>query len=450
MKTIRKSRARIIALALVLISLMLMLPDDTRAPETAAQSATVASQLAALNQRAERLAAANRQREQQMRNLQNDMTRQNEFIALANTQITEIQAQIDAYNELINAKQEAIEETREQIELKEEEIELTQIRIEQRQSQIEVLQEQNRESLHHFGQIAAQMYMDSGGGSLGLFGNSASFADIMLHAEMLRNIGAKNAEFMQELIDAIGQQETAIVALEDDVEEFNRQSEILDAQKLMFEGELKELEATKAAVTAEVHRQYEVLRQLTAAKAEIQQSLNQIQAMSNESEAEMREINRQIERIIREDEERRKRDNNPAPIYSPQGFVWPLESRFTRITSRFGYCSWRKGQHNGVDIASPPNIENAPIYAMQSGTVTHAGPLGTYGNVVFINHGGGYVSIYAHMIRQPAVKEGQTVTQGQHIGNVGSTGRSTGNHLHLEVRRNGSAINPLQFFPSIN
>jgi murein DD-endopeptidase MepM/ murein hydrolase activator NlpD len=439
----KKKFLKLIPFTLIMAMLLIMVSPP---PPTTAQSSSASARIAALNERAAQIAAANRVNEQRLRELQNDVSRQNEFIALANTQIAEIQAQVQAYNELINAKQQAIEETLEQILIKEEEIESTERRIEQREFQIAELEEQNQESLVQFGRIAAQMYMNSGSGSLGLLSSSASFADVMLHAEMLRNIGERNTEFMEELIEAVRRQEEAITELELDIANLDNQKEQLSVQKVLFEAELAELEETKAEVAAEVERQYSVLRQLTATRNELQQNVNSIRAMSNASEAEMREINREIERIIREDEARRQRENNPAQVFPTGNFIWPLEAQFTRVTSGFGWCSWRRGQHNGTDIAQA-GINNSPIFAMQSGTVTHAGPMGTYGYVVFINHGGGYTSIYAHMIKgSPTVREGQFVNQGQTIGRVGSTGRSTGPHLHLEVRRNGTPIDPMQFF----
>lgn len=118
-------------------------------------------------------------------------------------------------------------------------------------------------------------------------------------------------------------------------------------------------------------------------------------------------------------------------------FIWPVPN--------YRYCSrWYGGRHRGVDICAPAGT---PIYASAGGTITKAGynkaGAGTgYGYSVIINHGGGYSSVYAHCLSL-TVSAGQTVKQGQLIGYVGSTGRSTGNHCHFEIRLNGSYI-PLQ------
>ena len=122
-------------------------------------------------------------------------------------------------------------------------------------------------------------------------------------------------------------------------------------------------------------------------------------------------------------------------------FIWPVPN--------YRYCSrWYGGRHRGVDICAPAGT---PIYASAGGTVTKAGynkaGAGTgYGYSVIINHGGGYSSVYAHCLSL-TVSAGQTVKQGQLIGYLGSTGRSTGNHCHFEIRLKGSYIPPQNVFP---
>lgn len=122
-------------------------------------------------------------------------------------------------------------------------------------------------------------------------------------------------------------------------------------------------------------------------------------------------------------------------------FIWPVPN--------YRYCSrWYGGRHRGVDICAPAGT---PIYASAGGTITKAGynkaGAGTgYGYSVIINHGGGYSTVYAHCLSL-TVSAGQTVKQGQLIGYLGSTGRSTGNHCHFEIRLNGSYIPPQNVFP---
>jgi len=121
---------------------------------------------------------------------------------------------------------------------------------------------------------------------------------------------------------------------------------------------------------------------------------------------------------------------------SGAGLIWPIHGP---VTSEFG-PRWG-GFHPGIDIAPP---YGTPIAAAKNGVVIFAGPEGGYGNFVLIDHGGGLVTGYAHQSRL-AVNQGQTVTQGQVIGYEGSTGDSTGPHLHFEVRINGSPQNPRSY-----
>lgn len=121
------------------------------------------------------------------------------------------------------------------------------------------------------------------------------------------------------------------------------------------------------------------------------------------------------------------------PRASAGGFIWPTRGS---VTSEFG-PRWGSF-HKGIDIAAP---EGTPIVAAKAGTVVLAGSSGGYGLLVVIDHGGGMATAYAHQSRL-AASNGQGVSQGQTIGYVGNTGQSTGNHLHFEVRVNGSAQNP--------
>ncbi|MEM9677944.1 MAG: M23 family metallopeptidase [Pseudomonadota bacterium] len=116
-----------------------------------------------------------------------------------------------------------------------------------------------------------------------------------------------------------------------------------------------------------------------------------------------------------------------------------------RISSRFGSrrdpFTGRSAVHSGLDFSAP---RGTPIVATAGGRVTKAGRLGGYGKLVELDHGGGITTRFAHLSRIN-VKLGQKVARGQLVGRVGSTGRSTGPHLHYEVRRKGRALDPLTF-----
>lgn len=121
---------------------------------------------------------------------------------------------------------------------------------------------------------------------------------------------------------------------------------------------------------------------------------------------------------------------------SAAGFIWPVQGP---VVSGFG-MRWGR-MHEGIDIAA---ALGTPVHAAAGGTVIHAGWLGGYGNLVVVDHGGGLATAYAHASAILVVM-GQQVSQGETVSLVGSTGNSTGPHLHFEVRVNGTAVDPLLY-----
>lgn len=143
-------------------------------------------------------------------------------------------------------------------------------------------------------------------------------------------------------------------------------------------------------------------------------------------------------------------DNTDTPGASASengngGFLWPGYT--SELSSEYGYrvnpVSGIYKLHTGVDVRAS---YGTAVWAAESGTVILAGWNGGYGNCVMINHGNGYTTLYGHM-SSISVSVGQTVNRGQTVGYVGSTGNSTGPHLHFEVRASstGGTIDPMSF-----
>jgi len=123
-------------------------------------------------------------------------------------------------------------------------------------------------------------------------------------------------------------------------------------------------------------------------------------------------------------------------------FIWPIPSS-TKVSSFYGP---RKDRfHDGIDIKAR---RGSHILAAASGKVIYSGSMRGYGKIIIIDHKNGYHSVYAHNSRH-FVKRGQKVSQGEVIGKVGSTGRSTGPHLHFEIRKRNKNYNPLVYFPDL-
>ena len=143
--------------------------------------------------------------------------------------------------------------------------------------------------------------------------------------------------------------------------------------------------------------------------------------------------------------EQRLQGTKERPTWLPTGtFRWPCSGN---ITSRFGYrnlsYSYASTNHKGIDIA---NRYGTAVYAADGGTVVYAGWMSGYGYLVKINHGNGYETLYGHNSSLVA-SVGQHVYKGQQIARMGSTGNSTGNHSHFEVRYNGVPRNPMNYLP---
>ncbi|OWR32065.1 hypothetical protein CDO73_06260 [Saccharibacillus sp. O23] len=130
-------------------------------------------------------------------------------------------------------------------------------------------------------------------------------------------------------------------------------------------------------------------------------------------------------------------DNQEEVTSGGSGFSWPVGG--ASISSTFG-TRWGK-LHAGVDLTGPSNIK-----ASAPGTVTYAGQMNGYGNIIIISHGDGYETRYGHL-SSIKVSVGESVSRGESIGVMGNTGRSTGTHLHFEIRKNGDPKNPLSYLP---
>lgn len=207
----------------------------------------------------------------------------------------------------------------------------------------------------------------------------------------------------------------------------------------------KEVAAERRAAAAKTLSSYKTN---LAEKARLEAALDQrIRSVTGEIEAHSRE-DAAIQALINSEAAkaaaaaRASRNaaaaNDSGGRISGAGMRWPTSGP---VTSEFGY-RWGR-QHAGIDIGAGTG---APIRAAKSGTVIFSGTQGGYGNVVIIEHGGGLTTLYAHMSRR-AASSGQEVSTGDYIGAVGSTGQSTGPHLHFETRVNGSPQNPRRYLP---
>lgn len=207
------------------------------------------------------------------------------------------------------------------------------------------------------------------------------------------------------------------------------------------------LDETKAGVETE-QQALEVLIQEKAAEIKrYENNINTQEQAISEYEAELAEqteLIAQIEAAIIEEQKRILEENGVVLEYDGGAFVFPIAS-YTRVSSDYG---WRihptlhvNKFHNGVDFAAP---KGTAIYAAYDGVVAASAYSATMGNYVMINHGGGLYTIYMHASKL-LVKKDEIVVRGEKIAEVGTTGRSTGNHLHFTVRKDGEYVSPWEY-----
>lgn len=191
----------------------------------------------------------------------------------------------------------------------------------------------------------------------------------------------------------------------------------------------------------QAHRVAQVAQQ-TAERESLLREIAQERALQEQQLSELEEDSQNVQQQL-EGEVGRRRLNpggyRALPSWSGR-LVRPANGP---ITSGFGYrhhpvLRYRR-LHTGVDIGA---ASGSPVYAAEAGEVFHASWRGGYGRCIIVLHGGGMSTLYGHLSRID-VQPGQSVARGQRIGAVGSTGMSTGPHLHFEVRRNGAPVNPL-------
>lgn len=231
--------------------------------------------------------------------------------------------------------------------------------------------------------------------------------------------------------------------------------ELLDNEKIALKNDELKLQQVRDELgqrSLKRKRELEINKQAGAQRRELLARIDkEKQAHEDamrESEEAQKEIQKKIDDYLRRkaleaQEAARNGQKKKSGLVHRGKFDWPVTNH--RITSSFGtriHPRFKtKRQHTGIDIASP---HGAPIITAGPGEVIFAGWMRGYGQVVIIDHGSGYATVYAHMSKI-SVDDGDRVKKGAVIGKVGQTGIATGPHLHFEVRVNGTARNPLNY-----
>ena len=326
----------------------------------------------------------------------NAMERKNlleQQINATQAEIDSIAAQIAKYDELIAQK----------------EVELAQAE-EEEQAQYELFCQRVRE-MEEQGEISYWSILFS----------SASFSDLLDNAMMVEEIMEYDNQIMDQLIALREQIEEDKAELETARQE---QQDAKDAQQAAQD----QLKAQRSEVDA-------LINQLAAQEADLEAERARFEAAANAADKEIAAAERELAASI-------------SDVVSESGFLWPLPGRYN-LSSLYGNrkhpITGKANHHTGIDIPAPSGTS---ILAAKSGVVTTSTYNNSYGNYVVVSHSDGTSTLYAHMVRRGCSK-GDVVSQGQTIGYVGTTGSSTGNHLHFEVRVNGSRTDPVNYFTNL-
>ena len=259
-----------------------------------------------------------------------------------------------------------------------------------------------------------------------------SYWSVLFKADSFTDLLSR-LDFINEIMDS---DQKVIQDLQDLQAEIEEKKESLETQKAESEAAKAELVSKKSELNKQREAANALVAQLRASKSEYQEDMDDLSA---EAEA----VQAQILKLSKELAAQQAAQGKPSNA-ALGGYIWPVSSR--RITSTFGGRASPGGigstNHKGIDIGGVGYT--AEIHAAKAGTVIVSQYSRSYGNYVVVSHGSGNTTLYAHMSSRK-VSVGQYVNQGDVLGITGSTGNSTGPHLHFEITENGTRINPLKY-----
>ena len=401
--TIRKSKislGKVIFCVILLLSAMALAvelaPADTQVGFTAA-----AATKAELQKKQAQLETQQKNIANKLKALKKSKAAAQDQLDLVNELVENLQTQINTVNNQIAAANAEIKEIEEEIALKDKEIDYSKEKFKERMRAI---------------YISGDMT-----GGLEVILCSNGIQEFISNTVYLEAMGKYDQGLIDELVN--------------DRQGYQEKKAQVEAHKKEIDAQKAELAKKKTELDAQQKEAEELMKQIKADE----EAYKKKQA---ENDLQMAKARAQLDALIS-----KNNANSQNTEYYGGSFGWPTPG-YKRITSPFGPRTYtlngRKvsSNHKGIDIGAP---SGAKIVASNGGTVvTSAYNAGGYGNYVIIDHGGGKMTVYGHMSKR-GVSVGQSVTKGQQIGKVGSTGRSTGPHLHFEIRINGTAVNPINY-----
>lgn len=311
---------------------------------------------------------------------------------------------IQALEAEINKSEEELESLKNKITTTEGEINTTQNNLLEAETNIEGKQDVMGDRLN-------VMYRNGTIGYAEVIFNSKSLTDLLTNLDMVKKIVNQDVDLLKEL---------------------KEQRDIIEEQKISLENQRRQLVNLKSSVTQKQETLVVSRGEQERLRADLAKDKVALEKMLDTAKKEADEIVNMI------------RSLQSSDAYVGGELQWPVTG-YSRISSPFGNrihpILKTKKFHSGIDIPAPSGVG---VVAAGSGKVVSSSTLGSYGKAVIIDHGGGIMTLYAHNSKL-LVSVGDTVAKGQRIANIGSTGASTGPHLHFEVRKNGQYVNPVPY-----
>lgn len=356
--------------------------------------------------------------QQQLENIQNQIKENEANKANAEVLKEQYQQQTEVITNQIGILQQSIAQVEEDINNK-------QLEIDAKQKEVDTKQAEYDERWAGFKDRLGAMQMLNDGGSIALLSSANSLYQLLTFAESLEQISSKDKEICQQI-------ETERQELEAQRTELENAKAELESQQAELQSQNDELDGKKAELQTSIQQQDQTISAADAAAAVLAAEEEEARKNLDKAAAELDAyLNAQVDK------------------YSSAALTCSLNFGPALPSYKYISCVFGTGGHRGTDFAAPGGTE---IYAVADGIVTDATYHYSWGNYVQIYHGkddegNTYSTLYAHMISTPIVSAGQSVTKGQVIGYVGSTGYSTGNHLHLEMKINGVLVNAANWIP---
>ncbi len=297
------------------------------------------------------------------------------------------------------------------------------------------------------------MYKNGSIGFIDVLLDSDNISEFLTNLDMVQKVYSQDQDTLETLKEASAEIDKKKKEIESLQSELTASKELVQEEKQSLQADKTEVEKQKATVTADIAESEDELDQMQDEEAAIEEAIRAEEKRKAEEAAKKNNSSSSSSSSSSSKPSSSKPSSSSSSKPSKSGKLttykgltmqFPAPS-MTRKSSNFGYrihpIKHTKRLHAGVDLAAPGG---SPIVAAMSGRVILARAGSGYGNYIIVDHGNGYATLYAHCSKL-LVKKGQSVSRGQQIAKVGSTGASTGNHLHFEVRVKGTPVNPAPY-----